>query len=327
MKVACKLTDDAEWGMVSYIQPFIQEYVDKNPDESIVVFNGAHWIYNTEYREEYKDYKRRCLLALWSPCELFTPGHFHFDHYEYFTEVYCVCPFTCKFMNEYFGYEKFKYIPYPFTNGESLDFYNYDVEACWFGGIHGKGHIDGISVISNGRPYKFITSGGNRLLQHEFYNTKVTHLGLSTQDKLREVSKSRASLSYNLLYLNPSCANNGKLGSLENRAFDHFDHGVMPQFKVRTHEIASCKSLLLVQYDAWNLVEDFYTKDEDFLYFNTPQELNDILEQIKKEPLKYKNITESAYTKQKKYTIEKIMDYIRLDDDSLITWSLKNVQK
>ena len=108
MKIIGNWSDDAPWGVVPYMHKSLEILSDDSSDE--VLMNGAAWIYNNDIKEPFKNYKRKCLLALWSPCE-FTArsGYYHFDHYDFFTDVYCVCPFTCKFMNEHYGYEKFKY--------------------------------------------------------------------------------------------------------------------------------------------------------------------------------------------------------------------------
>lgn len=112
MRIVGDWSHDALWGVVPYMHKSLEIFNDVDSKE--VLMNGATWIYDHEVKEKYKHYERRCLLALWSPCEFTsTTGYYHFDHYDFFTEVYCICPFTCDFMNDHYGYEKFKYIPYP----------------------------------------------------------------------------------------------------------------------------------------------------------------------------------------------------------------------
>lgn len=324
MKVEADFSHDSTWGIVGYIQPSLDAL--STEDSSSVLMNGIGWLLEPSIRQKYEDYERRCLLALWSPCEfLGQVGNFYFDSFSFFTEVYCVCPFTCKFMNEYFNEEKFKYIPYPFTNYSLEEIGDYDTTCCWFGGIHGQDHINAIETISQ-RSYKFITSGQNRLLHHDFYNTKVTHFGLSTAEKLIEVSRCKSSLTFNKLYLNPSSAFNSTQGNLRHEAFSDFDLKIMPQFKVRTHEIATCKSLILAYKDVWNLIDDFYTEGEEFIYFEDFKHLEDILEDVENNFDNYQNIINNAYEKVKGYSVENIFEYIKKDNPNLITWSLKNVQ-
>ena len=90
------------------------------------------------------------------------------------------------------------------------------------------------------------------LTKEDHYKLYCTHVFLPNDEKLKELSKCRSSLSFNMIYMSPASKKNNF------QAFERFDEGIMPQFKVRTFEIASCKSLLLVKKDPWNLVEDFF---------------------------------------------------------------------
>jgi hypothetical protein len=317
MKIVANWNDDVMWGVVPYIHKSLEIFNDDSSDE--VLMNGAAWIYDHKIKQEYRHYKRRCLLALWSPCEFTSKvGYYHLDHYDFFTEVYCVCPFTCKWMNEHYGYEKFKYISYPFTNLDVTEFGNYDADCSWMGSIHGKDHIDAIETLMNFN-YKFITSQRNTWMRHPHEFEKCTHVNLSNPDKLKELSRCRSSLSFNMIYMSPSSRKNNM------QAFDLFDEGIMPQFKVRTHEITSSKSLMLVKKDPWNLIEDFYTPGKEFVYFEDFEELRDLIHDISVNFEKYQTIVEAAFIRSKDYTVEKLYNYIKTDDQSLITWRNKHV--
>jgi len=322
MKIIKNFNGDALWGIIPYIQKTFDKFNNDNSED--VFLNGVQFIYDKNLRDSYKDYKRRVLFAHWSPCEFLGKENYHFfDAYDFFTEVYCVCPFTCKFMNEYFGYEKFKYIPYPFTNYSVNTFGEYDSVCSWFGSIHGDDHIKAIETISK-RKYKFITSQLNTWMKHPYEFNKCTHVNLSTSDKLIEVSKSKASLTFNKLYMNGSSKYNRYYQNIENESFKYFDKGIMPQFKVRTHEIATCKSLILAYKDEWNLIEDFYEPNKDFIYFENFDELDFILNDIEKNFENYHPIIENAFQKVKNYSVENIYEYIKTNDDSLITWKNKH---
>lgn len=321
MKVVENFNGDAIWGVVPYIHESLKKL---SSDTDTLLCNGAEWIYNPGLLDNYKDYKRKALLNLWAPCEIqATKNYFHFDAYEKFTDVYCVCPYTCGFMNKYFGTDKFKYIPYLFTNYSVTEFGNYDAIGSWMGSINGQEHISAIDVISK-FPYKFITTQMNTWMHHPYEYNKYTHLRLSNPDKLKELSKARSSLCFNKLY-NHNSINNGNYKGIPNKVFDHFDKGIMPQFKVRVNEIASCKSLILCHKDPWNLIDDFYEPGEEFIYFNNFEELENILIDVRDNFDKYIPIIEKAYIKSQNYTVEKIFKYMETNDQNLITWSLKNV--
>lgn len=323
MKVIKNFGGDAEWGVLPYLQKILNELSDDSSEN--VLFNGVQYIDDVNLRKQYENYKRKCLFAHWSPCEFLTRDNYHyFDAYDFFTEVYCVCPYTCRFMNEHFGYEKFKYIPYPYTNYSTDKFFEYDALCSWFGSIHGQDHISAIETISK-YPYKFITSQQNTWMHHPYEYNKCTHVNIPTDKKLYEISRCMSSLTFNKLYMSPASRNNSISNNLIHHAFDFWNLGIMPQFKVRTHEIASCKSLILCYKDQWNLIEDFYTPNEHFIYFNNFSELDDILNDLNNNFDRYLPIIENAYDKVKEYSVERIFGYIKTNDSSLITWKNHNV--
>ena len=124
-----------------------------------------------------------------------------------------------------------------------------------------------------------------------------------------------------MIYMSPASVYNGESFNV----FDHFHNGIMPQFKVRTHEIASSKSLMLVKRDPWNLIEDFYIPEEEFIYFDSFDELESIIIHLSNNFDEYTDIIERAYVKSQDYTVEKIFNYIKNKDDTLITWRNKHV--
>lgn len=323
MRVIKNFSGDAGYGVLPYIQPEFDKLSDESSDS--VFINGVMFIDAPYMLEEFSDYKRKALLAHWSPCEfLLKKDYYYFDGYEGFTEVYCVCPFTCDFMNKYFGEEKFIYIPYPYTNTSVTEFYNYDATACWFGSINGTEHAEMIDTIRK-FPYKYITSQQNTWLHHPYEYNACTHVNLSTADKLKEVSRTKASLTFNKLYRSPSNQYNpGYEGNLL-KIWDYYNsEGIMPQFKVRTHEIASSKSLILAKKDPWNLIEDFYEEGKHFIYFENNNQLEEILNDVDKNIEKYIPIINAAYEQVQKYSVENIFKFIKTKDKSLINWKNKN---
>ena len=322
MKVVKNFMGDSHFGVLPYIQPEFDR-LSSDSDNS-VFFNGVQFIDSPYMTEEYSDYERKTLLAHWSPCEfLVNQNYYYLDAYAYFTEVYCVCPFTCDFMNKYFGEEKFIYIPYPYTNTSVTEFYNYDATACWFGSINGDEHANMIDTIRK-FPYKYITSQQNTWLHHPYEYNACTHVNLSTDDKLKEVSKTKASLTFNKLYKAPGIKLNFGIENNPLKIWEHYDKGILPQFKVRTHEIASCKSLILCHKDPWNLIEDFYEEGKHFIYFENFNELEEILNDVDKNIEKYIPIIEAAYEQVQKYSVENIFKFIQTKDKSLINWKNKN---
>jgi len=322
MKVVKHFGGDAPYGIIPYIQTIFDKLSDENSND--LFFNGVQFIDAPYMLGQYEETGRRALLAHWSPCEfLVTPNYYYLDAYEHFTEVYCVCPFTCDFMNKYYGYEKFIYVPYPYTNHTLKSFGEYDAVSSWFGSINGDEHVGAIDVISK-FPYKYITSQQNTWLHHPYEYNKCTHVNISTEDKLKEVSKCKSSLTFNKLYKSPNSQYNPGIEGNKLKIWEHKSEEILPQFKVRTHEIATCKSLILCKKDPWNLIEDFYEPDKDFIYFDNLSELEDILHDVDTNFEKYVPIIESAYHTVQKYSVENFFEFVKTKDKNLINWKNKN---
>ena len=73
------------------------------------------------------------------------------------------------------------------------------------------------------------------------------------------------------------------------------------------------------------MIEDFYTPEKEFIYFNDFDELDDILQDVDDNFENYVNIIEAGYKRSLDYTVEKIYRYIQTNDESLITWRNKHV--
>lgn len=332
MKIVPNYNGDYMWGLVPYLYECFKPLGDDNNND--VLLYGIQWMYDKAAREPYRHFKRRCLLAGWSPCEVIElPKYFHLDDFEFFTDVYSICPYTTRFMNDYFGCEKFKYIPFPFTNHSLKEYGNYDSTTCWVGGVHGQDHVLALDVISKFK-YKFISSQqAVSYLQHPYEvgpNNKCTHVNVSNEEKMVQVSRCKSSLSFNKLYVKPGLPNNAFLTTrdktITHRAFSHFEQGIMPQCKVRNNETASCKSLILCHRDPWNLIEDFYVPDEEFVYFDDFNQLEEILKDVESNFDKYKPIIENAFQRSHNYTVEKMFEYIKTNDPGLITWNANRAE-
>jgi hypothetical protein len=102
-------------------------------------------------------------------------------------------------------------------------------------------HVEMILNTIRGFNYRFVS------FEQRF--GMVTDVGVSYPEKLRLIADSRACVVHNLTSSNS------------------------PQLKSRPFEAAFCKSLMLVKRDSWNLIEQWFTPDVDFLYFTDAEQL------------------------------------------------------
>ena len=94
-----------------------------------------------------------------------------------------------------------------------------------------------------------------------------------------------------------------------NRAWSHIDEKRAPQLKPRVTEAALFKMLMLVKRDPWNLIEYWYEPGKDFIYFDSIEELEDLIAETTTNWEKYQPIVENAYKKAAaNYTTEAILE-------------------
>ena len=92
----------------------------------------------------------------------------------------------------------------------------------------------------------------------------------------------------------------------------------MPQIKTRIFEAALSKSIILHKLDEWNAIEDWYTENEDFIYFSDEADLIDKINEINKNYDGYKYIAENAYNKTiNNYTTEHFVERYILPNTKL----------
>lgn len=75
------------------------------------------------------------------------------------------------------------------------------------------------------------------------------------------------------------------------------DNYVIPQLKSRLFESACSQCIILCCKDNYNVIEDWFTPNEDFLYFSTKDELEKLIEDILNNYEKYAFIALNAYNK------------------------------
>lgn len=303
MKIVHDFGGECYDGVNTYLK--LEEYQDNSKKE--VLMYGINCTINKPFQQFHKNFKRKTLLNLWDPCALYTRddvlGQDYHKQIEYFDDVYSICPYTAEWTNELYGKKKLYYSFYPFNEKHIPELQNKIYDVCYFGGIHDKEHEECINAISKFK-YRFIS---------QMSHPKVTNWSVPNLEKLDIVAKTKITVCYNLLYLKSHQIEKVKTysGWEKNKAFSKINEtNIVPQFKSRVHEAAVSKTLILCKKDPWNLIEDFYTPGEDFIYFNSNDELEGKIKEILDNWNEYKHIPENAYKKAFNYTTDKLVKMI-----------------
>jgi len=85
----------------------------------------------------------------------------------------------------------------------------------------------------------------------------------------------------------------------------------MPQFKTRMHEAAFSKTLNLVMKDKWNIAEEYYEPEKEFIYFENADDLFSKVRMISNNWSDFQEIVERAYNKSLQYTTDNFVKQIK----------------
>lgn len=177
-------------------------------------------------------------------------------------------------------------------------------EFIYSGYIHHKEHKRFLKLIKS---YKHLYTSYNLskrayLMNYFLFFGLNKKIGLDQKELLNFQHMSKASICSNLLYLNTNDFKNfqnlKKINQLKDYEFI-FKNKVAPNWKGRLFELAITKTLMLVKFDNWNIIESEFQlePDKDFLYFNTLNDLKEIMNDVSFNFHKFIPITESAFSK------------------------------
>tara|TARA_R100000908_G_scaffold63214_1_gene43769 strand:- start:1146 stop:2102 length:957 start_codon:yes stop_codon:yes gene_type:complete len=274
---------------------------------------------NKEIIEKYSHYKNKALFNNWAPCEFSQsepqPGLSALDYEKGYNIVYSICPYTNKWLNSKNLGREYRTIFYPFSKALIPNTSAKEYDVIYHGGIHGQEHVDCLSTML-GFNYRYCTMTHHINQLTGMCVPYATNVNLQFQEKINLIAKTKISICYNLVHLSPEHipAIKSYEGWKENEAFQEVDgQNVKPQFKTRMHEAAISKSLNLVYRDRWNIAEDYYEPDKEFIYFDNPLDLRNKIRDISNDWENYSEIVDNAYQKSMNYTVERFVNHIRED--------------
>jgi hypothetical protein len=215
---------------------------------------------------------------------------------ENFNKILSICPYTCNFINKKFKSNR-QFVFFPFNDFYTPKNYEKYYDIVYTGQMNGYELEKKLNILKNFK-YALCSFTKNKL---------ATHINLTYKEKLDLVSKSKISVIHNLVFPNTSHISNLKKNYdyKLNQAYSHIDLKIYPQQKSRMFEAAFCKTLMLVQRDPWNIIEQFFKPNVDFIYFNDEVDLYEIICDVLINFSNYKLIINNAFKKAQNYTTSK----------------------
>lgn len=224
-----------------------------------------------------------------------------FDVYDGdFFRVLTLCPFTAAYLNKLQGVERRAAIFFPFNEKFIPPNSEKQFDIIYTGHLHPKPIMRDMKAISRFN-YRLVSNSGDDL---------VTDRGVGYEEKLGLISQSKITLTHNLLY--PTLRHVLNVWKYPdwaaNEAFSDVPRGAIglakrlligpeievPQLKSRIFEAAFCRSLILCKKDNFNVIETYFTPDEEFVYYEEGR-LVETVNQILANYSEYLPVIERAY--------------------------------
>lgn len=305
----------------------LSKYSDEDPKNAL--FMGWAYMDNlARHMSTIAKYKKRIYLNNEHPCLLQTSDlnaiSLSMDSNNIFNTVYTLCPYTAKWANFIEKSDRFKYIFTPFNKDFIVDIKeDKQFDALYWGGMHGMDHKDIIDTIKN-FDYNFLSLDAGswnlwwgrepNLPPIQEYAQLVTGVNLERRLMWKLLRKTKVNVIANLLYTDEKINNNIRQHDNweKHEAFDNLDQFIMPQMKTRAFETAVNRCLMVVRKDPWNMQEDFFEPNKEFIYYNDKKELHSILEDVKINWKNYEQIVENAFNKAvSNYSTEHFIEKIK----------------
>jgi hypothetical protein len=291
---------------------------DETEQNSVLMY-GYNASQNKQFHEKCESYGRKIYFNNWAPCEFAQRrdhnGNDAINYDQFFNEVYSICPYTSDWLNTKGLGRQYKEVFYPYNKKIIPSNFEKEYDVIYHGGLHGQEHIDCLEVMMSYK-YRYCSMTHHINSTTQSFLPFATNTNLQFQDKINLVAKTKISICYNLVHINPEHVPAIKSydGWKENEALSQLDKwNVMPQFKTRMHEAAISRTLNLVLKDDWNIAEKYYTPEEDFIYFENKKDLRAKIDSVLNNWEDYEKMVDNAYNKAMNYTTEKFVEKIRND--------------
>lgn len=214
-----------------------------------------------------------------------------------FYKIFTLCPYTSKWLNEKYAIDKRVPIFFPFNECDIPQKTDKKYDVIYTGHIVSKKLLSDLKTISKFN-YRFVSNDKSKL---------VTNQNASYDDKLKLISETKITIVHNLLHPKRKYFKNiwNYEGWQNNEAFKLVprrsewwkiftdNNIVVPQLKSRVFEAAFCRSLILCKKDQFNVIENYFEPNKEFIYYEN--DLESKIKEILNDFEKYEHIIDNAY--------------------------------
>jgi len=244
------------------------------------------------YSGRYND-KEKAVLCLEEPNFCVGDGELAQLH-EHADVIYTLCPFTASL------FDNRQEVFFPFSEDYIPPIMDKVIDVCYFGSLPTAVPWD-----------KYLTNVAFKY-NWRFGNYNMGNVPKSSYiQKIAMMASSKVTLVHGMCNINPSTKDRYMSfpRGRENQAFTHIDAGMVPQIKSRMFEAAFSKCLMLCQRDPWNVIERWFTPDQEFIYFDDEADLSIKMDHILNHYCEFDEIRNNAYNRaMNNYTTKHFVD-------------------
>ena len=204
-----------------------------------------------------------------------------FECENFYDKILTINPQFVKNRNRILNKEIYIHIFFPYSKRYIIE--NFDKEND----IIYTGNVDYYNMLDEFRKHKYIWLGK--------YLNNATHRDVDYETKLNLTRQSKIALSHSILDFHEVIP---FMDTIKD-SISHFN-GIIEQHKARTIEAAFNKAIIVHIKTGQNVIEEFFTENEDFVYYEKGL-VDDILNNYES----YQYLSENAYNKSiNNYTTE-----------------------
>ena len=235
------------------------------------------------------------------------------EYEKYFYKVFSICPYTCDWVDSQNIEKKRVPIFFPFNEEHTPEKTDKKYDIIYTGHIVSKTLLKELYVMSKFN-YRFVSNSKHHL---------VTNTSAPYNEKMKLIAQTKITLVHNLLYPRlfhiwnvwkvKDYNKNGALRFIPKwynfwKIFTEAKTVVVPQLKSRVFEAAFGRSLILCKKDAFNIIENYFEPDKEFVYYEEGK-LEEKIREVLGDFSKYEKVIENAYNRAtENYTIEKFVE-------------------
>jgi hypothetical protein len=301
-------------------EPFQQE-------DGIILAVGYNSLNHSGLDAYRNDNKTKVVLFNnWAPCEYaqrdIKKGVNAILLEDKFDHILTICKYTARWRNLNSKKSRYIYAFYPYSAEIVPPKTEKKYDAIYHGGIHGKEHVMAMrAIMDTNYRYLSLDYGINPLTRR--YLRYATDTNLPFKKKIERIAECKVSVCFNLIHVSYKHYRNMMVyRSALSKGGDFFDDlspynlirnypwvGVLPQFKTRVHEAAISRCVNLIYRDPWNVIEDYYEPDKEFIYFDSETDLREKMSYVLQnwDSDYVQSVVNSAYQKAARYTSENFL--------------------